>query len=534
MLVLIILQHRFWLFAGIYKNFATAIGAKGDAYYNLSLYYQNALNFTTGHWFSLQGDHLAFYSHIIGVTTHDFAPSIVFTILYPVIKNPFIILNMLFLGNLILLQLGMYLLAKRYVKNIFLAMVVALFSALSFGIVGTFYYAHIHAALFWALPWLILFLEMFIVTPSTDRRRNAVLAAGIFVTFGWLVFADWHVFLFSLIWIVVWLLFHVQYMIAQWQNLRRQLIVLLVIFAFWALALMPVALGYFRASQEFNAVRTVGDVVATNFNTEEFYGIRDIAHVVLKTAQGFVGADTAQLLVKADERINHLNSGYPDPISAISFWGGIAALIPAIILVVWYRGRRYMLELSLLVVFLVAAFVAIGPVSNIGGLPQEFLLLPYYFLYKIFFPLQSIRAVWRAAGIGYLALLLLWGLILQHLWMRLRRRAVFHAVQQKFSVHMRQLLKVVGIAYIVLLFAGVAIFQNRGFFGATVSGDQPDAFLEKNFATVSKADAPAQVFFWTPNENDAIWNLAISRYNYVQGKRSVVLAAGGTAGIQRR
>ncbi len=227
LLALVIVEHIV-LFGSYYRHLGSVIGSGGDSYYNLSLFMQNLLNWKHGQFLSLQGDHISFYQNAIGVTAHVISPSVVFALLLPIFKNPIFIFNLIFFGNIFLLQLGIYFLVRFYTKNIPLSIFAALFVILSPAIVGIYYVGHVHASLYWTLPFLILLFEKLREqhASKTSNKKYIAYAAGIFFCTLWLFFADWHVAIFASIWIGLWVLFH----IGMVRNFRKNFRMLLAFF----------------------------------------------------------------------------------------------------------------------------------------------------------------------------------------------------------------------------------------------------------------------------------------------------------------
>lgn len=527
LLLFIAIQHGLWLFGSVYKDLGSVLGGGGDAYYNLALFMQNALNFYQGHFYSLHGDHLSFYSMVMGVTEHVKGPSLVFAVLYPILRNPVAIFNVLYFGNLILLQVGMYYLIRHYTRNTWLAIVAALFVVLSTSLVADTYVAHIHVMLYWALPFLILFLELYLRPGTLSRRRMLWLPVGIALTSGWLWFAEWHILLFSALWLGVWIVAQLPRLWRERRELWRRVSMVVGIFAVWTIALLPLAYGYLQASHTFNTVRSLGDVVGTNFHTDAFFGIGRVVRIAISVAAGI--APHHAWLQYLNGLTDHLaqGQGFPDPLFTISFWVGFFVLIPWVVALIVTRGRFYARSFMYLCIFLLSAVVMLGPVLNIGGGQQESVVLPYYFLYKAIYPLSAIRAVWRAGIVGYLALLVFWALMIDHAW-----RLVI--VPRLKAEHVPQSWKIVGGIYVAVGMLFLGLIQNKGFVGGAVPVAQPSDVVQQTLEQLPITQEPTAIFFWGPHVDEAAYNYFVSNYNLKHNERRVVLALGGVAGTYPR
>lgn len=532
LLALIILEHLF-LFGSYYKNFGSVIGSGGDAYYNLSLFMQNLLNWKHGQFLSLQGDHISFYSNVIGVTAHVISPSIIFALLLPLFKNPIFIFNLIFFGNIFLLQLGIYFLVRFYTKNTPIAIFAALFVILSPAVVAIYYVGHVHASLYWTLPFLILLFEKLWLVKTASKKTYLWYAAGIFLCTLWLFFSDWHIAIFASIWIGLWILFHIGILRHPRKNAAK-LATLFVPLMIAALLLVPLAKKYFETSKIYNAERSPDVVVNTNMNLEDYLGFSRVIPVAIDIVKPFVKNHPYAL-----ERLDHYKSvanqagpGFPDPFFRFTFWAGLVLLVPALIVFIWSRGKTLKKELILLGTVILSALFMLGPAIKMGGiLALETVPLPYYFLYSWFTPLHAFRALWRAGTVGSLAVTVLWSMLAASLWQKIRgaknlplNKAASETVTKKWA---RGLL----LAFLVLFGFGVLVYQNNGYRGGFIPAKTKDDFFFTSMEKHLKPNEPISFAVVSDNMEEGNTNLQTSWFNLEHNRRALEFAIGGDGGF---
>jgi len=527
-LIAIFVQHRFWLFDRIYSNPGGQMGSEGDAYYNIAIYMQNLLNLSQGHLYSLDGDHNGFYSNIIGVTAHGFAPSLVFGFLWAIFRNPILVFNLIFFGNLILTQIGIYGLVKHYTKKSWLAFLAGILVVLSQATVGNFYVGHIHASLYWALPFLILFLEKLFTLEKLSKKQFYSYLAGVFITLLWLYLAEWHIAIFSSIWIVIWTLFKLKYFYINFNVFKSRLLGVVVSYLAVLIILFPLALGYLQSSKVYNTTRTIGSVSATNFATGNFYGIKFLLIPAIYTYSSYLAKPESQAgLNDLKNNINRNESNFPDGIFNISFWILNLLLIPW--LVIWFKrkGNFFNRELSFCIMFLISAWIGLGPFLKIAERTLQNLPLPHYYLYQMILPLSAIRAIWRATAVGYLAVIVLWSSFLGKFWEYVKD---YFLSKNKVNKTLPKFLKIAGYSYIVVLIIAFCLIQNNGFRGNAVSAISGDQFLSEKLSQNNNSKSTRKIFYWTTDLYDGKYNYFVSKHNFERGFRELEWVSGGIAG----
>jgi hypothetical protein len=538
--VMIFLQHRFWIFRNIYKNFGTAMGSGGDSYYNLAIYLQNLNNFNNGQWYSLEGDHYTFYSNIIGVTAHNYAPSLVFAFLYKIFDNPIFVFNFIFFGNIFLTQIGIYLLVRFYTKNKFASLLTSILVPLSQATVWTYYTGHIHAALYWALPFLILLLELFLLENFKIKKTNPltknfnltnikifIYILGILVTSLWIFFAEWHILIFSSFWIAIWLLFKLKSFFIDFKKYKIQIISILSVWILCILLLLPLGLNYVKTSKIYNSTRTLDAVASTNFSTESFFGNKIFILAGLNATKGVVQNINPETKTLNDvtTTVSQNGSDFPDKITNFSFILLNILFLPFIFWWISSKQKKYTLEVSLALIFLICSWVALGPVLKIANHKIEYVLLPHYFLYQILFPLQAIRAIWRITAISYLSILVFWAVVLSTYWEYIKAQVIQNFPSKKLTrFYIFGLKLLIGILSIVLIFV-----QQSGFLGNSIPAiSQINPILDA--ISNLKSSKEKTFFIWQKGGNDDGLDYQLSLHNLKKGHKELNWVAGGIAG----
>lgn len=528
-IILVAIEHAV-LYGSYYRHFGSVIGSEGDSYYNISLFMQNILNWKHGQFLSLQGDHISFYQNVIGVTAHVISPSVIFAILFPLLKNPILVYNLLFFGNIFLLQLGIYFLVRFYTKNVALAIFAALFVILSPAVVGIYYVGHIHASLYWSLPFLILLLEKALILQKPSKATLWKYAGGVFLCTLWLFFADWHVAIFSSVWIGLWFLFHIGMFRHPKKNLSK-IAALVAPILLVVILVIPLAQKYFATSKIFNAERSIDVVVNTNMNLEDYLGFSRIIPSAIDIIKPFV-KNHPYALDRLDHYktiASHAGPGFPDPFFRAVLWGGLILFVPTLIVFIWSRGKTLKKELMLWCVVAVSAVLMVGPAIKMGGLlALERLPLPYFFLYEAFTPLHAIRALWRAATVGSLAVTVLLALLTNTTWYKVQQSKAL-----PFSKHDKKnkAPQVVLYAFFVLAGIGLLVYQNNGSHGGTTPAQTKNDFFFSSMENHVIQDRPISFALVSDNMEDSTFNLQTSWFNLEHNRKAVEFAVGGNGGF---
>lgn len=532
LVIVIFLESRYLLFKSVYDNFAHTMGSEGDSYYNLSLFMQNTVNNQLGNFFSLTGDHFTWYPNIIGLTAHVFAPSLVFQFLYQFIKNPILIYNILFFGNIFLTQVGIYFLVKYYTRNFSISIISALIVPLSSAVVWTFYVGHIHAALYWSLPFAILFFERIF---DSSKKRSLVRIfeyCALFVFLFWLYFSEWHIAVFSSIWIGIWILLNCLNIFRKRKTFKEQIIIVITQFLILGILLGSVGYNYLSVSKHYRVTRTIDAVTATNFETAEFFGLKNMLIPITKLYEEFgpegeIKSNIPQLLKSFEDS----DSAYPDKLSTISFWIGLLIMLPWLCILIKRKGNYYVKEFILFLTFFISSLIALGPYPKAANHSLHSFKLPHYYIYQLILPFSAIRAVWRSMAVGYLALVTVFGIFLNNLSSKISS-SLNSFFKPDISVSNRIKWK---LSKIYLFCFGLILFLVlwQGATGSAYKAFGKDDFLHSVFETISKEDN-VTIFLWSPNYDDSYLNYQTSLFNLEKGKRSVNWVVGGIAGTYPR
>jgi hypothetical protein len=519
LIVAIFIQHRFWLFGAIYSDPTNTMPGDGDANYNLSTMMQSALNFINGQWLSLEADHYTWWIKALGVTAHQTFFGVVFYILFLIANNSALAYNIIQFGNLWMIQIGVFFLAKRFGSNNYFAIIAALLIPLSQSY-QTLYPTHVHASYYGLLPFIILFLDIFIEEFNLSSIKKALLIAGL--TFGGLltVLSDWHVFVFSSVFVGIYVLFRTKFIILRFNKHFKHYALLLIPALIVSLFAIPLIFNTLESSRVHNSVRTVGDVSGTSFTIEAFLGIDSVIGPVINT----IGTRYPELgveglkVIEVGRILNRSRSTYPDPLFNFSFWLSLFILIPWIVLLIKNKGNYYSKEFALLVIFLVTSIIIVGPLLKLNNRPYTNIPLPYYILYKLYYPFQAIRAVWRAAIIGYIAIIIIWSGVLTKIW---------NYINHKIS---NTNFKRVLIAYFSLFLIFGLLFQNSGFVGGSKPAIKNDSELISIFDDITNGST-TEIYVWRYSDQELDnYIVNISRYNLKNKNRLINWVMGGIHG----
>lgn len=520
---LILAQHRFWLYSEIYTNLYNKIGSGGDAYYNLAIYLQNNTNLLQGKFYSMDGDHFTWWSNIIAVTGHGWAPSIIFSLFKSLTNNSIAAFNLLFFSNLILTQLGVYLLVRNLTKNQWISGLVALLVPLSQGW-NTFYMAHIHASFYWWLPFLVLSTEKIINQKLNFRQLRfwSYLALLIYTVY-WYIFGDWHSFVFGSLFLIPYIAFKSK-SIFEYIKASRQSFLIICGFIFGIfVSAIPFVLKVIEGSKIFNATRDIGAVNGTNFNTERFLGLKYIFMPIISgITNRFPNSKYIPKLNQIYDALNKTDSMYPDALSIITFWLLIILIIPWTVQLFIKRGKYYPRLYSLAVAILISFFVILGPYLKFGGSTILSSYLPHQLIHTIFYPLQAIRAVWRGAFVGYLGVLIFWAIIFSSAW-------------AKYGSQLAKSLKLTLITIILILTPIFMLIQNNGFTTRALDSYKSDTELNMLLDKATTKNRSYDFYIWRkamPQDQSPTdyYHYSISERNNNLKYQQINWVVGGTAG----
>jgi hypothetical protein len=510
-MLLIYVQHRFLLFRNIYEHFSTHMGSGGDAYYNLSIFMQNALNISNNNFYSLEGDHYTWYQSIIGITSHNYSASGVFYLLNQVTDNYILIFNSIFFGNLFLMQLGLYFLIRYYTKNYFLGILGALLFPLSFAF-QTFYVSHIHASYYASFPFLLLFMEQYFEKlPKIQIGRLIAIFSCVVL----LVLADWHVAIFSSLFLIPYALYKLYNVKKVLIEHPRKTILPIVVLAVCVIAVVaPLAAGYLKSSENYNSIRTLSDISGTNFSTLDFLGFQQIVFPLLNTIKTIFPDSSIYIeaLFRRYPTMPFLS--YPDFLTITLFW--ILNLIILPLTIVFAKKRKFPQLLFFCWMFLVLCWISIGPFAKVGHRVLYSIKLPHYYLTQLFFPLNAIRAVWRMAIVYWFLGLIIYSMVTNTLLVHLSKKTYKNYVYFVFGI----------------VSIGLYLFMQNGYQGGLIEHTTIDSRVLDYLNTQSTQKGAIDVYVLPSNKNEQDkLGYEISKLNLEHKSRDINWVAGGIAGV---
>ncbi len=516
-ITLIIFQHRFWLYSNIYINFSKQIGTGGATYQSIFVYLQNNLNFINRSLYSLQAAQYTWYDKIFVINEFNYFPSLIYGLFYWVTKNYITSFNLLFFGNLILLQIGVYFLTKHYTKNNIVSIFAALFVPLSQSF-KTFYTHHIHASLYAGLPFLILFLEIYIKNKDLSRKNKIWLLMGVFTTLCSILLNGWHIITFSFVWIIIWLISNSLSIYRVFKHKAKKFYAILGVAILVVALLVPVALQIQKNIKIYSNPRSEIDISATNLNTHSFWYGKPISYIDSK-----ISGYSTEIIDKTRPTLENLRLSYPDALSSISFVIGNIVFIPWLFLLIKKRGKFHPTEFSLLSLFLFTHWIALGPFVKTFGSINLQIVLPHYYIYKVYLLFQSIRAIWRITFVGYLGLLILWSMIIS----KLMKKFIYSRTSSILKFYSNFIL----IVCLVILM----VYVNGLWVGSSELAFQPSSFWKENFDKLTKngpvdyynIDLPGRSTLDADQRNVSLF---LGKYNLDNKKQLINLVSGAGAG----
>lgn len=504
--IAIIILESIFIFQNIYKCLGNCVGETGDTYYNLSILLQRSEEVFSGRIFSLISDHYTWYPNVIGLTSHNTAISIVFGAINYVVNNPVLSYNLIFFGNIILTQLGVYLLSNYYSKNKWLSLFLSLLIPLSSATNWNFYTGHIHAALFGALPFWIYFSEKYFAISKNNKKRLLYLFL-IIITSLWLFWAEWHVMIFSLFAMGIWSLYKVFTKYKFDKKSSQKFLVFGIANLIPLVSIVPLGLQYLRLSEQYSAIRTINDVAVTNWNTESYYFFNHILAALLRIYQFIFDVNQDEKI----EKLLSIKSTFPDIFSSVIFFAGLGVLIWIIYKLI--RKEKFNKKfIPHLISFLLLYIIALGPFLKIDGKIYDQFKMPHYYLYQIIFPLSAIRAIWRSTAVGFISM------------------CIFIS---SFSINLKYLYE----RFVNKLFVKVLIFIIAiGVLCITWENKLGTAYLvveeDSNLIEIANDfdESTIDFYVWRKNYHNPDYNYRTSLYNYKSKETNLRWVAGGTIG----
>ena len=436
-------QYRYFIFSLQFGSFRESFGHNhSDALYALSIIYQNLLNIRQGDWYSLAGDHYTWYEGIIGTTHHMYAWTPLAGLLASFWDEPLGIYNVLYYLNLVLIQFGVYFLLRLYTKSNLVALLVSLLVPLGPSIVGISYGLHPHVSMYAGVVWVLYGLERLRLATS----RRAILGWGCLVGVGYLytLFSDWHSAIFGHVLFIPYGLYYLGRSLPRSFG-RWRVGTLSVAIGLPLLLVLPLGFGFLRTSQTFDTSRslTVISILQRDKNNlNNSLGLGKIAGPAVENIYPRVvtGVPEEQLIETA-RRFTDMNVLYPDLISTVVFWGGLVAAVSCL-WVDWRLLRRRSFLFWGIVVL--CSLIALGPFVVIGAQIGT-VKLPYYYIYKLIYPLQAIRYIYRIQAVTYLAALITLGIWLAQVQALALARLPLPEIKKRGLINALLLVTVMGL-----------------------------------------------------------------------------------------
>ena len=278
--------------------------------------------------------------------------------------DPVFIYNFIELLTFVLCGFGTYLFTYRFTKNRYASIVAGIlfaFCTIRFGI-------QFHLLTVQWIPFMLLFLDRYLCEQKT---RDLALATLFFI---WSVFMSWHTAVFAAI---IGALYVIGLFILD-SNVRKALLAprnlcfILLALLITIICIVPIALPYLEASEQYNANRTI------DMPLESAWSLDPIKFV---TYLGPIGLILALV-------------GLCMPISAKGEKNS------------WIQKQKRTLIFAC--IGIVGVILMLGPVLKIAGSATD-ILLPYFYAYKLFPTLGLIRAVDRYVILVHFAVAILAG-----------------------------------------------------------------------------------------------------------------------------
>jgi hypothetical protein len=477
----------------------------------------------------MEGDHYTWYAKMIAMTAHGLGPSLVFAVLFEFTNNPILSYNILYVSNLLLFQLGLYLLVKYYTKNGVIGFVAGFLLPLSYA-TQMYYTFHLHSFYYWTLPFLLLSVEVLfdrIKSGTYSIRRVVSLLSVIFASLVWLLLAEWHIAIFSLLFLLIFGLFKTRFI---FENFRQHYKVFIAFFVTIFLAyctLIPLALQMLEATNIHHKVRSEYDVSYEARPVTELLFLSIPLRVVVSEVDQYF-----PIFSSPEERVSFwkaVNSPvlpvnyYPDILTSILFWLVLLLIIPFTLYSIKSKGK-FSHEVYLGIILLVAMILGLGPFLKLSNnLVVAEIKLPHHYLFHLLLPLQAIRNINRIFTIGYFAALILFSLLLQRAYLALKHQKAF-AYKTVYSY----------ILVTLLLLFGVII--NNGWYGFAYPEVKIQGSLQKTFALIrEETQGPSDVYYLdqlgTPYFADSLYAYNASYFNYTERNDYINTVIGGIAGL---
>ncbi len=513
------LIHKYWLYPNIFNNFGTHTATGGSSFQNVLVYFQNLLDWSNGELYSPDINQYTWYGSTIGANEFSYFPSVIFGAFYKLTGNFTTSFNGLIFFNLYVLQVGMYYLIKHYTGNKWLSFSLVQLIPVTHGY-KILYSQHLHAFLYFGLPFIILSLEKLLRSLSSKKQ-----------VFGWyivyavslasILFSTWHVIVFAGLLLVSWAMFQIPHIIKNLKVLWRTLIAILCITLTQIGLLIPVALRSIEASVTLNSIRDINAVIAGGFNTISYGFVRIIAVPAAKLYIRINGPQEGRYIESiAQTSIKPFN--YPDFLSNVGFYIVSAVIIYALIKAIKNKSLKHRTFLTYGLVFVFLYIVSIGPFFKSPQKVYYSVPFPYLLVNKLYYPLNAIRTIWRLPLTGFFSFLVAFGILANYAYNGLAAKA------KSYKVSAFRLVNIVSAGLLIYL----PIFVNAGWQDPIRETLPYDTELASILDSIDKDQI--EIFEWYTDTEFYIdqreFAIFTSKYNYDRGEDKLRWVLGGGLG----
>ena len=515
-------QYRYFIFSLQFGDFTETFGTNhSDAYYALSIIYQNFLNLAEGRWYSLAGDHYTWYESIIGTTHHMYAWTPLAWVLAQFWDEPLGIYNLLYFLNLFVLQFGVYRLLHFYTRARLIPLLVSLLVPLGPSIVGISYGLHPHVSMYAGLPWILYGLERVRLakTKIAELRWGGLVGVG----YVYLLLSDWHSAIFAHVLLVPYALY---YLARKPFGVRRRWRIGVITGSLLLplLVTVPLGLGFVETSRTFNttrSLRVISILQRGRNNLNNSLGLGTVAGPAFENVYPRLPSKkTEKERVAVARRFTNTNRLYPDVVTTGVFWVGLLCVLSYL-----WLDRRRLRERSFFFygVLVLCSLIALGPYVVIGS-EIGTVKLPYYYIYKLVYPLQAIRYLYRIQAVTYLVALLTLGL-----WLQAARVTLEGRLLASVSPGRRGRFGVVLFATLVLTLGSVQSISHERI---VTEGAEYELGLSEVIADYNRDRRELDYYYFGRDLFDTYnLNLFTSYHNYRRGFRELSWVTHGISGF---
>jgi hypothetical protein len=520
--IIYFVQYRFFIFNSQFTSLTKTFGTNHpDGYYIISIIYQNILNIKNHNLYSVTGDHFTWYNNIIATTAHMYALTPVFWIVDYFAKSPITSINIVYFLQLFVLQFGIFHLVNYYTKNKILALLTSLLLPLGSSIVGISYGYHLHVNLYAGLIWMIYFSER--LFRSQSKYQSYLLTVGVLFSYLFNVFSDWYVAVFSHFFIIPY--FIGIFIINKKSILKNKINIKLFIVAILSplLILTPLAISTYKTSKIFNTERSTYEIAINQKSFNNFNNTLGIGSIFGSAVENIYprlpSQKTQEDRIALAAEFSQPNILFPDLVTVVIFWLSIALLF----LGYKEKNREKRIRLRVLIFILVLSLIiSFGPYLVLNS-KITYIKLPYYYIFKLFFPLKAIRYIYRIQSISYLSSLLILSIYVENALLFFSKKSVNN--NSKFNAFKVSLV-------LITLFCIVFSIQSRKQTRIVTEPQRYDLGIDSIISSENQGQKELNFFYWGKDFYDTnSINLFTSYHNYNRGFRELNWVTSGIAGL---